>query len=291
MELGLSDKDFNHPLSIVIVTLIDSYNHMKSYYILLLALVFGTVFSSSTIPKKALADDMMGGMGGDAPATSDTITAGPTGDGDEDEDEDGDGDDSQSDGMPPPGDAPATTDALTTGGGSDNDDDDDDDNEDDDSDSDNEPVPNNKAATGSALTAKKIECPKGQEVSLFSATCDLIQPPGNTQCDETAEQAALTPSPDPSSSLPPAEIDTRNQCVPDQFGSALQLGISGNFPGDFLQSNSELEREPENEIVIEPENEEGCIAATAAAEQCSTVTPTPTPAPSGTESNNNQPNK
>jgi hypothetical protein len=272
---------------------INHQNHTKRLvslgicFTLLSVLVVGLISSTTNI---VYAVDM---MGGDAPGTSDTITAGPTGD--------GDGDDSQSDGMPPPGDAPATTDALTTGGGSDNDDDDDG-NEDDDSDSDSEPVPNNKAATGSTLTAKKLECPKGQEVPLFSATCDLIQPPGNTQCDETAERVALTPSPDPSSSLPPQEVGSEaevelefsaasegsyaSQCTP-----ALHFGNTGNFGNVPVQTNPEQEPLELGEIRIEPENEEACIAATAAAEQCSTVTPTPTPAPSGTESNNNQPNK
>ena len=55
-------------------------------FALSLVLVFGSVFSISTPPNKVFADDMGGTM------------------------------DSDGDSMPPPADAPATTDTLTAGG-------------------------------------------------------------------------------------------------------------------------------------------------------------------------------
>jgi hypothetical protein len=83
------------------------------------------------------------------------------------------GDDSSND-MPK--DAPQTNDAPTTGGKSDNDDDNDDDsggNQDDDNnnDNDNDNKPTSKDSDAGTTTAKKLECPKGQEVPLFSKFC------------------------------------------------------------------------------------------------------------------------
>ena len=88
--------------------------------------------------------------------------------------------DSDGDSMPPPEDAPATTDTLTAGGDPNNDDDDDDnDNDsgdsrdnDNDNDNDNEPTSDDAPVTTDTLTAKKIECPPGQAVTLFSTTCE-----------------------------------------------------------------------------------------------------------------------
>ena len=131
---------------------------------LLLVLVFGTVFSSS---HGVFAVDM-----------GDTM--------------DGGGDDGNN--MPPPEDAPATTDTLTTGGGSDNDEDDDDNDDDSggsgddkndndkdkDNDKDNEPTSEDAPVTTDALTAKKIECPAGQEYYLFSMSCAPVGPDGTT---------------------------------------------------------------------------------------------------------------
>jgi hypothetical protein len=77
-----------------------------------------------------------------------------------------------SDDMSPPEDAPQTTDTITAGGGgSDDDDSDDDKDEDNDNDKDNPEIPKDAPATSDALTAKKLECPAGQEVTIFSASC------------------------------------------------------------------------------------------------------------------------
>jgi hypothetical protein len=152
-------------------------------FTLSLILVFGTVFSSS---RSVFAVDMGGTMD-----------------------------------MPPPEDAPATTDALTAGGGSDNDDDDDDndddsrgsgDNDDDndndkdkDIDKDNEPASKDAPVTTDTLTAKKIECPPGQEVTLFSTTCE---PAG---ADSATSAATVCPtSPIPTSYSIPDELSVTN---------------------------------------------------------------------------------
>lgn len=117
--------------------------------------------------------------------------------------------------MPPPEDAPATTDALTAGGGSDNDDDEDDnddnsggsqdDDNDNDKDKDNdngkndEPIPKDAPATSDALTAKKLECPPGQEVTLFSTTCEPAGG-GSDSTQGTTSAATVCPtSPTPTS--------------------------------------------------------------------------------------------
>jgi hypothetical protein len=154
-------------------------------FTLTLVLVFGSVFSSS---RGVFADDMGGTM-------------------------DGGGNDGNS--MPPPEDAPATTDALTAGGGSDNDDDDegndddsggsqdnDDDNDNDndkgnDNDKDNAQIPNDAPTTTNALTAKRIECPPGQEVTLFSTTC----------------KPAVAP-PIPGEECPKGQMKVEGNCVP-----------------------------------------------------------------------------
>jgi hypothetical protein len=106
----------------------------------------------------------MGDMGGDN-GGGDNNQGGDSGDGEDNNDDD------SSDGMPK--DAPATTDALTAGGDADNDDDSGDnrDNDDDDN-NDNDPTIEDAPATTDAITEKK--CPKGQEVTLFSASCQLV---------------------------------------------------------------------------------------------------------------------
>jgi hypothetical protein len=120
-------------------------------------------------------------------------------------------------GMPSPQDAPATTDALTAGGGSDNDDDDEDndddsggsrdnDNDNDqnkDNNNDNEPIiPKDAPATTSALTAKKIECLPGQEVRLFSTSCE---PKPTTTTAPAALGGSLVVQMDPNECLSPPE--------------------------------------------------------------------------------------
>lgn len=64
-------------------------------------------------------------------------------------------------------------------------------------DNDNEPqIPEDVPATTSALTAKKIECPEGQEAALFSTTCG----PAGTGADSTTSAATMCPtSPTPTS--------------------------------------------------------------------------------------------
>jgi hypothetical protein len=134
----------------------------------------------SSAPNLAYADDIMGMPSPqDAPATTDAPTAGggpETGDG---------GDGGSSGGVP-----------HESGDGIDGERSNNDDVDNSDNDSDNEPK-----SEDSTLTAKKIECLPGQEVTLFSTTCDLIQPTTNTQCVEPGQQAGLTPSPKPSPSV------------------------------------------------------------------------------------------
>jgi hypothetical protein len=126
---------------------------------------------------------MMGGEGGmpspqEAPATTDAITDAPPGhDGDDDDDDNDDGSNDM------PNDAPVTTGTLTAGGDLDNDDDDDDDSGRDNDDNNNEPTSKDAPVSTDALAAKKIECPKGQEVSLFSTSCTPAggsENPGNS---------------------------------------------------------------------------------------------------------------
>jgi hypothetical protein len=135
-----------------------------------------------------------------------------------------DGGGNDGDSMPPPEDAPATTDTLTAGGGSDNDDDDEgndddsggsQDNDDDndkgkDNDNDNEPTSEDAPLTTDTLTAKKIECPTGQEVTLFSTTCEPAG--GGADGTEGATSAATVcpTSPTPTSYGIPDELPVTN---------------------------------------------------------------------------------
>ncbi|HKI09003.1 MAG TPA: hypothetical protein VKA09_11450 [Nitrososphaeraceae archaeon] len=153
----------------------------------MLVLVFGSFFSSSsfTLPNNAFADDMMGGSmgGGD--------DGGEGGDYDQGS-ESGDGGDNNNDDDPNdmPKDAPLTTDSLTAGGGSDNNDDDGNDNNDDD-----ETTPKDAPATANALTAQKIECPPGQEVTLFSTTCTAAGPDSTQGTTSAATVCPTSPTP------------------------------------------------------------------------------------------------
>lgn len=166
-------------------------------FLLSLVLVFGSVSSSFILPEIAFAaDDMMGG-GGDAPATADAITAGPSGDDDGDSD---DGDDSDSDNMPPPEDSPSTTDTITGGQDDDGDsrqDDGDDDNNDD-----------NKKGNTDLDAKEKPKCPPGQEYRLFSMKCDILyggREPPNNACPPTP-----TPTTDSSRIVPQSFSETHN---------------------------------------------------------------------------------
>jgi hypothetical protein len=143
--------------------------------VLSLVLVFGPVFSSSSsfpLPNIAFAADMddMGGdsSGGDS-SGGDSSQGGDSGDGEDSNDND------SSDGMPK--DAPQTTGALTAGGDSDNDDDDNESggrDNDEENNNDNEPTSEDSPVTTDALTAQKKDCPKGQEVTLFSTSCKIV---------------------------------------------------------------------------------------------------------------------
>ena len=101
---------------------------------------------------------------------------------------DGDGNNDKSSDSMPKG-APLTTGALTAGRNSDNDDGDDDSGRDNGDDDDNEPASKDAPVTTDALTAKKIECPKGQEVSLFSTSCK----PAGTDQDAPASKTIDVP--------------------------------------------------------------------------------------------------
>jgi hypothetical protein len=188
--LGMLQKLLNVPYCSNIDIDIIHHVHMKRLvllglcFTLSLVLVLGTVSSSSPV---VFAVDMGGTMEGG-----------------------GGGNDGNN--MPPPEDAPVTTDALTAGG-SDNDDDDDenddhsggsgdDDNadsagdKDENNDKDNSQIPEDAPATTNALTAKKIECPPGQEVALFSTSCE---PTGAGSQDSTLAATMCPTSPTPTS--------------------------------------------------------------------------------------------
>lgn len=163
-------------------------------FTLSLVLILGSVFSSCfTLPNNAFAVDMgdtMEGGGG----VKDGNQGGDSGD-EDDEDDHNDG----SNGMPPPKEAPSTTGALTAGGNSDDDDDSE-------GDEDNEPV------TTDTLTAKRIECPAGQEYQLFSG-CQPIggaENPGNIDMQQQRQPQQLAqPVPtDQSSKLPGFPVDS-----------------------------------------------------------------------------------
>jgi hypothetical protein len=118
-------------------------------------------------------------MGGDS--GGDSNQGGDSGDGEDSNDDD------SSDGMPK--DAPQTTGALTAGGDSDNDDDDDNESggrdNDEDNNNDNEPTSEDAPVTTDTVTTQKKECPKGQEVALFSTSCVPSKEPS------PAEQSGL----------------------------------------------------------------------------------------------------
>jgi hypothetical protein len=166
-------------------------------FTLSLVLVFGSVNSSSfTLPKTAFASDDADHTtgdsgGGDNSNHGDDNQGGDTGDQDDDH---SDG----SHGMPPPEDAPAPTDTITAGGGgSDDDDGSDDDNNDNDNDNDNDnpQIPKDAPPTSDALTAKKLECPPGQEVTLFSTTCEPAGQDGTQSSTSAATVCPTSPTP------------------------------------------------------------------------------------------------
>jgi hypothetical protein len=138
----------------------------------LLILFVSSVFVPCfTLPNYAIAADMPGGsMGGGGSDQSEDSTAGGN-----------DNDDDDSNSMPQ--DAPLTTDTLTAGGDSDNEDDD------------SEPIPKDAPVTTDTLTAKKIECPPGREVTLFSTSCSQIggtENPGNTGSTSTPTECRVS---------------------------------------------------------------------------------------------------
>jgi hypothetical protein len=152
-------------------------------FTLSLVLIFGSINSLSFTPLNnafAAHMDMEGDSGGDS------NQGGDSGDGEDSNDDD------SSDGMPK--DAPQTTGALTAGGDSDNDDDDDNESggrdNDEDNNNDNEPTSKDAPETTETATTKKLECPKGQEVTLFSTSCE---PVGGADAD-TACPASPTPT-------------------------------------------------------------------------------------------------
>jgi hypothetical protein len=171
--------------------------------VLSLVLVFGPVFSPSsfTPPNNAFAADM-DDMGGDS-SGGDNNQGGDSGDGEDNNDDD------SSDGMPK--DAPQTTGALTAGGDSDNDDDDDNESggrdNDEENNNDNEPTSEDAPVTTDTVTTQKKECPKGQEVALFSTSCEPIdgaKNPGNTG-DATTAATSCPVGPTPTSYWNPQE--------------------------------------------------------------------------------------
>jgi hypothetical protein len=101
-------------------------------------------------------------MGGDAPATQDTITAGPTGnEGDEDEEEGSGSEDG--DELPSDKDAPVTTDTITNN--NDNDDDGDEDN------SGRENTGSQRQGEENSVASAANQCDPGKERGLFSGDC------------------------------------------------------------------------------------------------------------------------
>jgi hypothetical protein len=177
----------------------------------------------------ALAVDMP-----DAPVTQDTVTAGSDGD---DEDQ---GDDDQED-------APVTQDTINEGGEPDDDanENDNDDDESDNNDNDNDPISKDSPTT-SKSPKTEIECPKGQEVRLFSASCQPSQP--DTECDGQGQPGAQLEGQEPESREVETEFSVSNegnyasQCVP-----ALQFGNTGNLnnqesSGSLPTVRSELQR-------------------------------------------------
>ena len=163
-------------------------------FTLSLVLVFGSVNSPYSFTLSAFASDeghTTEDSGGGNNNHGDDNLGGDTGDQGNDQ---SDG----SHGMPPPEDAPATA----GGGGSDDDDDeaDNDNNDnDDDNDNDNPQIPKDAPPTSDALTAKKLECLPGQEVTLFSTTCEPTGgEAGGTQGSTSAATVCPT-SPTPTS--------------------------------------------------------------------------------------------
>jgi hypothetical protein len=126
-------------------------------------MILGSVFSSSFIPINSFAD-----MPGDS------MDGGGSGGGNGDN-QDNSGDEEDND-MPDSKEAPATTGALTAGRDSDDDDDNDNDSggnrdNDNENNNDNEPTSEDAPVNTDTTTTNKNECPKGQEVTLFSKLC------------------------------------------------------------------------------------------------------------------------
>jgi hypothetical protein len=174
--------------------------------VLSLVLVFGSVFSSSSsfpLPNIAFAADM-DDMGGDSSGVDSSQGGDSGGDGEDSNDDD------SSDGMPK--DAPQTTGALTAGGDSDNDDDDNDSaggDNDEDNNNDNEPTSEDAPVTTDTVTTQKKECPKGQEVTLFSTSCEPAGGADNTQAP-TLDPKACPTSPTPTSYYVPDDLSIMN---------------------------------------------------------------------------------
>jgi hypothetical protein len=124
-------------------------------------------------------------------------------DGGNGDDQENSGDEEDDNDIPDSKEAPATAGALTAGGDSDSDDDNDNDsggnqdNEDDDND--NKPTPEDAPVTSDAVTAKKSECPKDQEVALFSTSC--VPAGGGSDSTQDSDTQAATACP-PTSPTP-----------------------------------------------------------------------------------------
>jgi hypothetical protein len=170
-----------------------------------LVLVFGSGLLSLSVVNVALAVDMP-----DAPVTQDTITAGNDGNDDNEDDEDDEGNEQNDDDQE---DAPATA-----GGDSDNDEDNDDNNDDN-----SEPTSKDAPVTTDTISDKKPKCPKGQEVTLFSISCQVIG-------------GSASPTPIPSPTPTPALSD--EDCEINQE-KVMELNVLCNIPILGLQKDSQ----------------------------------------------------
>lgn len=162
-------------------------------------------------------------------------------------------------GMPPSEDTFDPTDILT-GGGSDDDDDDDDkmnsdsldndnDNDNDkdkENDKDNEPTSEDAPLTTDTLTAKKIECPPGQEYYLFSTSCETVGAVDSTSGLITAK----TKNPDGSTTITIKDKDQKPGAIMTTYPNGLPSVTSYFKNGKLVEV---YRQDPQGNIVEKTE--------------------------------------
>jgi hypothetical protein len=203
-----------------------------------LVLVFGSVLLSLNVVNVALAVDMP-----DALVTQDDVTAGNDRNDDNEDNEDDEGNEQNDDDQE---DAP-----FAAGGDSENNEDNNDNNDDN-----SEPISKDAPVTTDTISDKKPNCPKGQEVTLFSVSCQVIG-------------GSASPTPIPTPTPTPALSD--EDCEINQE-KVMELNVLCNIPILGVQKDSQCGGTPQEETdpeatgtnpTLDPQNND-CVNAPVA---------------------------